>query len=84
MKKPKRLAVDKPRSEYKRSDFAALVPGKYMERLRKSSNVVILDPDLAALFPDAAAVNAALRPLAAVAKRAGSARRRSHTHKSRP
>src|ERR1019366_1028412 len=50
--------------EYKRSDFGALVRGKYIERLQTSSNVVVLDPEVADLFPNAAAVNAALRPLA--------------------
>jgi hypothetical protein len=41
-------------------------------RLRKCSNVVVLEPEVASLFPNAAAVNAALRFLVAIAKRAGS------------
>jgi hypothetical protein len=77
MKKTKKLAVNELRSEYKRSDFGALVRGKYIERLQKNSNVVLLDPDVADLFPNAAAVNDALRSLAKTAKRAGSPRRRS-------
>jgi hypothetical protein len=77
MKKAKKLAVDELRSEYKRSDFGTLVRGKYVARLQASSNVVILDPEVADLFPNAAAVNAALRSLAAIAKRAGSLRSRS-------
>src|ERR1022692_2395193 len=44
MKKAKKLAADELRSEYKRSDFGALVRGKYIERLQMSSNVVVLDP----------------------------------------
>jgi hypothetical protein len=75
MRKAKTLAADEPRSEYRRSDFGALVRGKYVERLRTSSNVVVIDPEVADLFPDAAAVNAALRSLAEIAKRAGSRRR---------
>jgi hypothetical protein len=77
MKKAKKLVADELRSEYKRSDFGVLVRGKYIERLRKSSNVVVLDPEVADLFPNAASVNAALRALAEIAKRAGSVRRRS-------
>ena len=71
MRKAKTLAADELRSEYKRSDFGALVRGEYTERLRTSSNVVIIDPEVADLFPNAAAVNAALRSLAEIAKRAG-------------
>jgi hypothetical protein len=48
-----------------------LVRGKYTERLQASSNVVVIDPEVADLFPNAAAVNAALRSLAEIAKRAG-------------
>ena len=78
MRKAKKLAADELRSEYKRSDFGALVRGKYVERLRTSSNVVVIDPDVADLFPNAVSVNAALRSLAEIAKRAGSRRSRSH------
>lgn len=47
-----------------------LVRGKYSERLRKGSNVVVLEPEVAEFFPDAASVNAALRALGEIAKRA--------------
>jgi hypothetical protein len=77
MKNAKKLAADEVRPEYKRSDFGTLVRGKYVARLKASSNVVILDPEVAELFPNAAAVNAALRSLAEIAKRAGSLRSRS-------
>jgi hypothetical protein len=75
MRKAKKPAADELRSEYERSDFGALVRGKYTEQLQTSSNVVVLDPDVADLFPNAAAVNAALRSLAETARRAGSRRR---------
>ena len=74
MRKPKKLASDELRSEYRRADFGALVRGKYVERLQTRSNVVVIDPEVAGLFPNAAAVNAALRSLAEIAKRAGSRR----------
>jgi hypothetical protein len=72
MKKAKNIANGELRPEYQRSDFPALVRGKYLERLRKCSNVVVLEPEVASLFPNAAAVNAALRSLVEIAKRAGS------------
>ena len=77
MKKAKKPAGDGLRAEYKRSDFGRLVRGKYVERLQANSNVAIIDPEVADLFPNAAAVNAALRSLAEIARRAASARRRS-------
>src|SRR5262245_12642268 len=52
---------DDLRPEY---DFAAMkggVRGKHVERLRKGSNLVLLDPEVAAAFPSAEAVNEALR-----------------------
>lgn len=55
---------DDLRPEY---DFRELlkggVRGKYVERYREGTNVVLLDPDIAAAFPDAKAVNDALRSL---------------------
>lgn len=65
------------RAEYKRSDFATMARGKYVERLRASSNVVVVDPEVSDIFPNGEAVNAALRSLAAIARRAGARRSRS-------
>jgi hypothetical protein len=45
-------------------DFGAGVRGKYATRMAKGSNIVVLDSDVHALFPDSAAVNGALRALA--------------------
>ncbi|HYW08385.1 MAG TPA: hypothetical protein VE913_15610 [Longimicrobium sp.] len=53
------------RDEY---DFRAGVRGKYAERYARGTNVVLLDPDVAAIFPDSAAVNRALRALADIIK----------------
>ncbi len=47
-----------PRPEY---DFSKGVRGKYATRFREGTNVVVLDPDIAAEFKDSQAVNAALR-----------------------
>jgi len=62
------------RSEY---DFSKGTRGKYAARYAKGSNVVILDPELAKLFPDSKAVNQALRALADVADRQTKKRRKS-------
>jgi len=58
-------------------DFSKAVRGKYFARFKQSSNVVVLDDDVAKLFPNAEAVNGALRALATVAKRARTGRKRS-------
>jgi hypothetical protein len=77
MRKARTALADELRPEYKRSDFGPLVRGKFIEQLRTSSNVVVIAPEVAELFPNAAAVNAALRSLAEIAKRTGARRGRS-------
>ena len=47
-------------------DFSQGVRGKYIERLKSGSNFVVLDPDVAKVFPDERSVNQALRALAAI------------------
>jgi hypothetical protein len=42
--------------------------GKYVERYRAGTNLVLLDPDVAAAFPDAKSANDALRLLIKVAE----------------
>jgi hypothetical protein len=59
---------DELRDEY---DFTpeqlrGAVRGKYAERYARGTNLVRLDPDVAEVFPDAEAVNQALRALASV------------------
>jgi len=61
-----RRSQDEMQPEY---DFSAGVRGKYADRYRKGTNVVLLDPDVAAAFPDSTSVNQALRALLAIAKR---------------
>lgn len=53
------------RAEY---DFSHGVRGKYAKRYERGTNIVVLDPDLADLFPDSKAVNDALRILVKVAR----------------
>ncbi len=47
-------------------DFSKGVRGKYVDRFAKGSNVVVLDPDVAEVFPDSESVNQALRALAEI------------------
>ena len=54
---------DDLRPEYDFSKLKGRVRGKYVERYREGTNLVLLDPDVAAAFPDAKAVNDALRLL---------------------
>jgi hypothetical protein len=56
-------ASDEPRSEYRREDFGPMERGKYATRVRESSNVVVLDPEIAKAFPNSQALNGALRGL---------------------
>ncbi len=44
-------------------DFSAGVRGKYARRYAASTNVVILSPDVAEMFPDSESVKEALRAL---------------------
>lgn len=42
------------------------VPSKYADRYSRDAVVVLLDPDVAEIFPDDASVNRALRALAQI------------------
>jgi hypothetical protein len=61
MKKANRKLTDELRLEYKRSDFGALVRGKYAQKVAEATNVVVLEPQVAQAFPNDRAVNKALR-----------------------
>ena len=53
---------DELRPEYDlRERLKGGVRGKYVERYRAGTNLVLLDPDVAKAFPDEATVNDALR-----------------------
>jgi hypothetical protein len=70
----KRPTTDKPaagivremRAEY---DFRGGVRGKHVAQLAGGVNIVILDPDVAKVFPDSASVNEALRALLPIIRR---------------
>ena len=64
MKKTKPDSDSDMRPEY---DFSKGVRGKYFERFKKGTNVVLLEPDVARVFKSSEAVNEALRGLLKVA-----------------
>lgn len=68
MKKAKSELNDWSRTEYKRSDLGEKVRGKYASRIRASTNVIVLDPQVAKVFPNDKAVNDALRGLIKLAR----------------
>jgi hypothetical protein len=65
----KKAKASEMRAEYRRSDFSKIERGKYAKRVKASSNVVVLEPEIAAAFPSSAAVNEALQSLVEVAQR---------------
>jgi hypothetical protein len=60
-----RTAGSEMRAEY---EFSGGVRGKYARRYAQGTNVVVLEPDVAKVFPNAEAVNRSLRSLAALAR----------------
>lgn len=50
-------------------DFSKGIRGKYAQRYATGSNVVVISPDVAEVFPDSESVNEALRMLIEVAER---------------
>lgn len=61
MSKATRLDDDELRPEYGFASMKGGVRGKYVARLRKGTNLVLLEPEIAVAFPSADAVNEALR-----------------------
>lgn len=60
---------DELRPEYNFAQTEGGVRGKYVERYRTGTNLVLLDPDVAQAFPNAQAVNDALRLLIQIVQR---------------
>ena len=56
------------RAEYDLTKLKGRARGKYAERFRAGTNLVLLSPDVAPYFPDYRSVNAALRSLVGIAK----------------
>ena len=61
-----KAAEPEMRAEY---DFSHGVRGKYARRYAQGANVVLLEADVAKVFPNAQAVNDSLRALAGIMRR---------------
>jgi hypothetical protein len=72
MKKVKQM-----RAEYRRDELGVGVRGKHYAEFTKGSNLVLLKPELAKIFPTNEAVNAALDSLVGVARSVTGVTRRS-------
>lgn len=67
---------DALRAEYDLSQLKGGVRGKYYREATAGTNLVLIDPELANVFPDTESVNRALRLLAETAESAASNTRR--------
>ena len=63
MKKASRKPRDEMAPDYSQLDLGPMVRGKYAQRYREATNVVVIEPDVSKAFPNARAVNEALRGL---------------------
>ena len=76
--------ADELRPEYDLSKLKGGVRGKYYQKAAAGTNLVLIEPDLADVFPDTESVNRALRLLADAAQAAaGPTRRARHAPNKR-
>jgi hypothetical protein len=76
-KSMKKAKIDNMRPEYVREDLGKGIRGKYYRQYQEGTNMVLLDPDVAKVFPTEASVNRALRSLIDVAQRSAGLSSRS-------
>jgi len=60
--------TDHLRPEYNLSGLGPMVRGKYYQQAVSGSNLIVIEPQLARVFPDSESVNRALRMLVKTAK----------------
>jgi hypothetical protein len=65
----KKVNPDELRPEYNRDDLGRGIRGKHYDDYKSGTNLVLLSPDVATMFPDEDAVNKALRDLIKLAKK---------------
>lgn len=68
-KNKNKIEDEEMRSEYDLSQLNNRVRGKYVERYNSGTNLILLETDVQAAFPDSESVNEALRMLIKVANR---------------
>jgi hypothetical protein len=69
--------TEETRAEYRCEDLGKGVRGKHYAAFQKGSNLVLLTPELAKIFPTNEAVNSALESLVGVARSAVTKKRPS-------
>jgi hypothetical protein len=69
--------ADELRKEYRQEDLGRGVRGRYYREYMKGTNLVLLRPEVAQVFPTAEAVNDALQSLIEVATRSANLTTRS-------
>ncbi len=69
--------TEEMRAEYLREDLGKGVRGKHYAAFQKGTNLVLLTPELAKIFPTNEAVNSALQSLVGVARSAVTKGRRT-------
>lgn len=74
---------DDLRTEYDLSQFKGGVRGKYYRQATAGTNLVLIEPELATIFPDTESVNRALRLLVDTAEAAATPVRRRTAPKKR-
>jgi hypothetical protein len=78
MKRKVKTEEDELRPEYDLSKLKGGVRGKYAQHYKEGTNLVLLEPDVAEVFPDDESVNRALRLLIEISeKQLAQTRRRS-------
>jgi hypothetical protein len=80
MKKAKREEL---RPEYRRGELGKGIRGKFLKSYQKGSNLVLISPDVAEVFPDEKAVNDALRGLIKIALKTAETKRSSSKGRKR-
>ena len=68
-RKVKTAEEDDLRPEYDLSKLKGGIRGKYAQRYKEGTNLVLLEPDVAEAFPDDESVNRALRLLMEISER---------------
>lgn len=68
----KQELTDELKKEYDFSQMEKTIRGKYAEEYKKENNLIILESDVAKVFPDSESVNKELRLLIEIASRKNS------------
>ena len=76
----RKVKSDELRSEYERGDLGEGIRGKYLEAYQKGTNLILLSPDVAKVFPTEESVNEALRSLMHLAQKSVGITKRSTGH----